>query len=51
MAMIYASGPLSGLHINPAVTLALAGRRVFKLAWVVPYLIVGPSWGRRSPSR
>ncbi len=40
MAMIYAFGPLSGLHINPAVTLAFAGRRVFKAAWVLPYLIV-----------
>jgi aquaporin Z len=40
MAMIYAFGPLSGLHINPAVTLAFAGRGVFKVAWVVPYLIV-----------
>ena len=38
MAMIYALGPLSGLHINPAVTLAFAGRRVFKMAWVGPYL-------------
>ncbi len=40
MAMIYALGPLSGLHINPAVTLAFAGRRVFKFAWVLPYLAV-----------
>jgi aquaporin Z len=40
MAMIYALGPLSGLHINPAVTLAFAGRGVFKVAWVLPYLIV-----------
>ncbi|MGP0109148.1 MAG: MIP/aquaporin family protein [Acidimicrobiales bacterium] len=40
MAMIYALGPLSGLHINPAVTLAFAGRRVFKAAWVPPYLVV-----------
>jgi aquaporin Z len=39
MAMIYALGPLSGLHINPAVTMAFAGRGVFKLAWVAPYLI------------
>jgi len=39
MAMIYAWGPLSGLHINPAVTAAFAGRGVFPLAWVVPYLI------------
>jgi aquaporin Z len=39
MAMIYALGPLSGLHINPAVTLAFTGRRVFKVAWVLPYLV------------
>src|SRR6266581_5807522 len=37
MALIYAWGPLSGLHINPAVTIAFAGRRVFRPAWVVPY--------------
>jgi aquaporin Z len=40
MAMIYALGPLSGLHINPAVTLAFTGRRVFRAAWVPPYLVV-----------
>jgi aquaporin Z len=40
MALIYAWGPLSGLHINPAVTLAFAGRQVFRTAWVVPYIIV-----------
>jgi aquaporin Z len=40
MAMIYALGPLSGLHINPAVTLAFTGRGVFKVAWVLPYLVV-----------
>lgn len=39
MAMIYAWGPLSGLHINPAVTFAFAGRRVFPAAWVVPYWV------------
>jgi aquaporin Z len=38
MALIYALGPLSGLHINPAVTLAFAGRGVFKMAWVAPYV-------------
>jgi aquaporin Z len=37
MAMIYAWGPLSGLHINPAVTAAFAIRRVFPASWVVPY--------------
>jgi aquaporin Z len=40
MAMIYAWGPLSGLHINPAVTFAFASRRVFPRAWVVPYWVV-----------
>jgi aquaporin Z len=40
MAMIYALGPLSGLHINPAVTLAFTSRGVFKVAWVLPYLAV-----------
>jgi aquaporin Z len=39
MALIYALGPLSGLHINPAVTLAFWGRRVFNTAWVIPYWI------------
>jgi aquaporin Z len=40
MAMIYAWGPLSGLHINPAVTFAFAGRGVFPRAWVLPYWVV-----------
>jgi aquaporin Z len=40
MAMIYALGPLSGLHINPAVTLAFTVRRVFKAVWAVPYIAV-----------
>lgn len=37
MALIYAWGPLSGLHINPAVTFAFFGRGVFPRAWVLPY--------------
>ena len=40
MAMIYAWGPLSGLHINPAVTLAFFARGVFPAKWVVPYWVV-----------
>jgi aquaporin Z len=40
MAMIYAWGPLSGLHINPAVTAAFAGRGVFPRVWVIPYWVV-----------
>jgi aquaporin Z len=39
MALIYAWGPLSGLHINPAVTLAFAGRQVFRPSWVLPYWV------------
>lgn len=39
MAMIYAWGPLSGLHINPAVTFAFACRTVFPRAWVLPYWV------------
>jgi aquaporin Z len=39
MAMIYAWGPLSGLHINPSVTFAFASRGVFPRAWVVPYWV------------
>ena len=37
MALIYAWGPLSGLHINPVVTLAFYARTVFPRNWVVPY--------------
>jgi len=40
MAMIYAWGPLSGLHINPAVTFAFTARGVFPRKWVVPYWVV-----------
>ena len=40
MAMIYAWGPLSGLHINPAVTFAFTARGVFPTRWVVPYWVV-----------
>jgi len=40
MAMIYALGPLSGLHINPAVTVAFTARKVFRAVWAVPYIVV-----------
>ena len=39
MALIYAWGPLSGLHINPGVTLAFTGRRVFRASWALPYIV------------
>ncbi|MGI8451701.1 MAG: MIP/aquaporin family protein [Streptosporangiaceae bacterium] len=39
MALIYAWGPLSGLHINPVVTFAFAARRVFPRRWVLPYWV------------
>jgi aquaporin Z len=40
MAMIYALGPLSGLHINPAVTIAFTLRGTFRAAWAIPYIVV-----------
>jgi aquaporin Z len=39
MALIYALGPLSGLHINPAVTIAFTARGVFRPSYVAPYLL------------
>ncbi len=39
MALIYAWGPLSGLHINPAVTFAFTARGVFPTRWVLPYWV------------
>jgi len=39
MAMIYAWGPLSGLHINPAVTFAFTARGVFPSRWMLPYWV------------
>lgn len=39
MAAIYTLGPLSGAHINPAVSLAFALRHNFPWAWVPGYWI------------
>jgi aquaporin Z len=36
-ALIYALGDVSGAHYNPAVSLAFAARRLFPIAWLVPY--------------
>jgi glycerol uptake facilitator protein len=39
-AVVYVFGPISGAHINPAVTVALAAVRRFPRAEVVPYVVV-----------
>lgn len=39
MAMIYATGHISGTHINPAVTVALVATRKMEVKDAVPYII------------
>lgn len=39
MVMIYALGPISGAHLNPAVTIAFSIARRFPAKHVLPYLL------------
>ena len=39
MVMIYAVGPISGAHLNPAVTIAFTLAKRFPLTQVVPYIV------------
>src|ERR1044071_3275392 len=39
MIMIHAIGPVSGAHMNPAVTIAFAVNKNFRWKWVLPYIV------------
>lgn len=39
MAMIYTFGPISGSHLNPAVTVALAVAKKFPIKDIAPYVL------------
>jgi aquaporin NIP len=39
MVMIYALGPISGAHLNPAVTVAFTVAKRFPLKEVIPYIL------------
>ncbi|HET6877692.1 MAG TPA: aquaporin [Jatrophihabitans sp.] len=39
LAAVYVTAPLSGAHLNPAVTIALTVIRKFPVRWVAPYIV------------
>ena len=54
MVMVYATGHLSGAHINPAVTIAFTLTRHFPIRDAAAYVTLGPGgrerWGRLATS-